>query len=293
MSALAKDPDARPQNALAFAHALRASSETLSVLCRRGFALYSEYFPKVIALSLLAHIPTILFALLLILLPPEHHWKGRGSQLQGIIVSLKSLANFVAGSTIAGVVAIVVNQVVVAPLRPVSLRSAFTVLRQRWLPFLKTGIGATARIYIGFLAAIFPGVLMMTRYSLWAPVALLEGLQGKAALRRARALAARSWGTSLFAVLFQLGPAALVPWLILRILSPAGTHAETLAQRATSELSSLSSILFMPLVSIVLALVYLKMRQLAGESPVPLETDTLKIGTPEHPTQLLREEGTW
>src|SRR5258708_33897621 len=66
MSALEKDPVARPQTAMAFAQALRANTEELGALYRRAFALYSEYFPKVITLSLVGHIPVILVTLMVI-----------------------------------------------------------------------------------------------------------------------------------------------------------------------------------------------------------------------------------
>src|SRR5258707_3373941 len=66
MSALEKDPAARPQTAIAFANALRANADGLRALYRRAFALYSEYFPKFFKLSLLAHIPIIAVTLMTI-----------------------------------------------------------------------------------------------------------------------------------------------------------------------------------------------------------------------------------
>ena len=38
---------------------MRANADGLGVLYRRAFALYSEYFPKFLRLSLVAHIPVI------------------------------------------------------------------------------------------------------------------------------------------------------------------------------------------------------------------------------------------
>src|SRR5256886_9475107 len=66
MSALEKDPAARPQSASAFANAMRANADGLGVLYRRAFALYSEYFPKFLKLSLVAHIPLIVLTVLLV-----------------------------------------------------------------------------------------------------------------------------------------------------------------------------------------------------------------------------------
>src|SRR5260370_30828368 len=68
MSALEKDPAARPQTAIAFANAMRANADGLGTLYRRAFALYSEYFPEFFKLSLLAHIPVIVVILMQIAL---------------------------------------------------------------------------------------------------------------------------------------------------------------------------------------------------------------------------------
>ena len=57
MTALAKQPEDRPQTAAAFASSLRAQAEGIGSLYRRAFALYSEYFPKFLKLSLIAHLP--------------------------------------------------------------------------------------------------------------------------------------------------------------------------------------------------------------------------------------------
>ena len=68
MSALEKDPARRPQTAIAFANAMRANADGLGTLYRRAFALYSEYFPEFLKLSLLAHIPVIIVTLMLLAL---------------------------------------------------------------------------------------------------------------------------------------------------------------------------------------------------------------------------------
>src|SRR5206468_7729595 len=68
MSALEKDPAARPQSASAFANAMRANADGLGALYRRAFALYSEYFPKFLKLSVLAHIPVITTTVLAVIL---------------------------------------------------------------------------------------------------------------------------------------------------------------------------------------------------------------------------------
>jgi serine/threonine protein kinase len=269
MSALEKDPVARPQTAIAFAHAMRANADGLGALYRRAFALYIEYFPKFLKLSLLAHIPVIIVTLMALA------WRlseARLGQVGAIVVAipialLQIVASFVTASTISGVTAIIVTQLAVAPHKPVELRAAFRVLRARWRPFLNTGIRISLRIVLGFILLIIPGIVMTIRYSLWAPVVLMEGLEKKAALKRARSLASRSWRTIIFAMCIQF----LVPVIVGGILGTliggtAGKKTGHLRVEVTSQVSALVRIFVLPLMSIVPALLYLKMRQFGGET---------------------------
>ncbi|HSE98137.1 MAG TPA: serine/threonine-protein kinase, partial [Blastocatellia bacterium] len=64
MTALAKDPEMRPQSAAGFASALRASSDGTGALLRRAFSLYIEHFPKFFRVALLVQLPIITIAIL-------------------------------------------------------------------------------------------------------------------------------------------------------------------------------------------------------------------------------------
>jgi serine/threonine protein kinase len=267
MSALEKDPAGRPQTAVAFSNAMRANADGLGALYRRAFALYSEYFPQFFKLSLLAHIPIIAVTLMTIALRLA---EPRIGKVTTIVVAvpiglLHIVASIVTPTLISCVTAIIVTQLAVAPLKPVELRPAFAVLRRRWRPFVGTGIRYMLRICLGFILFIIPGLVMIVRYSLWGPVVLMEGLEKKAALKRARALASRSWRTIILAMLFQfLVPAtvgAIVGALIDAASKGRGVHVS-----AFSPLSSLVNIFVLPLMSIVPALLYLKMRQFGGET---------------------------
>src|SRR5437660_11579969 len=137
MSALEKDPARRPQTAIAFANAMRANADGLGALYRRAFALYSEYFPKFLKLSLLAHISVIVVTLMLIAVRLAEPRISRVTKFALLvpITLLQIAAGFVTPSIISGVTAIIVTQLAVAPLKPVELRAAFAVLRRRWRPF--------------------------------------------------------------------------------------------------------------------------------------------------------------
>jgi serine/threonine protein kinase len=267
MSALEKDPAARPQSAVAFSNAMRANSDGLGALYRRAFALYSEYFPKFLKLSLIAHIPTIIVTLMIIGLRLAEPRIGKVTTilLAVPITLLQVAASFVTPSIISGVTAIIITQLAVAPLKPVELRSAFAVLRRRWRPFLNTGIRITLRILLGTCLFIIPGMVMMVRYSLWAPVVLMEGLEKKEARLRARALASRSWRTIILAMLFQFLVPAIVGGAVGALLG-ATTKGKGVHVKIVQPLTSLVNIFVLPLMSIVPALLYLKMRQFGGET---------------------------
>jgi serine/threonine protein kinase len=267
MSALEKEPAARPQTAIAFANAMRANADGLGALYRRAFALYSEYFPKFLKLSLLAHIPTIVVTLMLIGLKLAEPRIGKVTTivLMVPITLLQIAAGFVTPSIISGVTAIIVTQLAVAPLKPVELRAAFAVLRRRWRPFLNTGIRITLRILLGFCLFIIPGIVMTVRYSLWAPVVLMEGLEKKEARLRARALASRSWRTIILAMLFQFLVPTIVGGVVGAFLGSV-TKGKGIHVKVFQPLTSLVNIFVLPLMSIVPALLYLKMRQFGGET---------------------------
>ncbi|HUQ34002.1 MAG TPA: serine/threonine-protein kinase, partial [Pyrinomonadaceae bacterium] len=267
--ALMKDPAERPSSAAAYANALRANREGVGYLLRRSFALYSEYFPVFLRISLLAHIPVILLAILLVFtdVSEEKQWLPYKLQfVVSIVVNLISIViNFLANSAIAGMTVLIVMQLILAPLRPVQLRPAFAVLKRRWRAFLSTSIRVGLRILIGFILLIIPGIVMMVRYTLYAPIVLLEGIKKKAALKRARELVSRSRRTVVIVVLLQL----LIPIIVSTLaasfvgFSPKGEHR--IARKIYTHLLALLNILIVPLISIMMALLYMKLRRTGGE----------------------------
>jgi serine/threonine protein kinase len=280
MTALSKLPEDRPQTAAAFASSLHARAEGIGSLYRRAFSLYSEYFPKFLKISLLAHIPVVFSTLLLISLQIGERTLlpgmgvGRVLFVCGIVIAalLQVATTFLAAAAISGMTAVIVTQVSLAPLRPVELRLAFALLKRRWRPFIKTALRVTVRIVIGFILLVIPGIVVTVRYALYAPVVLMEGLEKKAAMRRARELGSRSWRTVIIVSLLQF----LIPVLIGALLGRMSNVQKTqsgihLTDHSTSHLvyqhmTGLINIVIVPFLSIVPALLYLKMRQLGGEN---------------------------
>ena len=273
MKCLAKNPAERPQTAFAFGSALRGETEGIGALYRRAFSLYSEYFPKFLKLSFLAHLPVIVTTFLLIGLYIAAERLTGGTQAivllcgKAILGTLKALSLFVGSGVISGVTAVIITQLSAAPLRPVQLRSAFNVLRRRWKPLLKTMIRVTLWMILGFVALVIPMFVVMIRYQLYAPVVLIEGLQGKAAMKRARALASLSWRTMIIVTIIQILIPAVISGIITGfVVASFKINPNSLAFRIYEQLIGLMQIVIGPLITIVPALLYIKMRQLGGES---------------------------
>jgi len=294
MWALEKDPAARPQTAVALAGSMRANAEGLGALYRRAFALYSEYFPKFLKLSLFAHIPIIVLTVILAALNfAQPHLSKLVFGIVAVCVGLVQIpATLFAAWMISAVTAVIVTQLAAAPLKPVELRLGYEVLRRRWRPFLRTGVKVFLRILIGWILFLIPGFVMTIRYMLWSPVVLLEDIQGKPALKRARQLASRSWWTVIIVCIFQLLAPSVVNFLVARLLgiNVGGTSVKVgRGIRVTGQFISLTTIFVMPLMSIVPALLYLKMRQLGGEMLAPLMEQIQQVeGAPSHWQQRMR-----
>jgi len=159
-------------------------------------------------------------------------------------------------------------------LKPVQLHDAFAVLRRRWKPFLKTLLMVTWRVVLGYACLIIPGLIMTVRYSLYAPVVLIEGLEKKAAMRRARELASRSRRTIIIVSIIQFLIPMLFGFFVGRIRVGPSLEERSLPLQIYQQFLGLAVIFVVPLISIVPALLYLKMRQLGGE---PLTTALTQI----------------
>jgi hypothetical protein len=273
MSALEKEPAARPPTAAAFANALRANADGVGSLVRRAVSLYSEHFPKFMRLSLIAHVPVLLLIPVAVLFAVNITSMPLGAKVAAVAMLglLQLAANFLSAATIVGMTALMVTQLHVAPLRPLQLRTALAVLRRRWRPYLRTSLGVMLRIMLGYVLLFIPGLMMTVRNAVYAPVVLMEGLEGKAARRRARELAGRSWRTVIAVAALQL----CIPFVVGVVAGalsggkPAGgTNGEVVVsvRSLPGLLAPLANLVVVPLTSIMMALLYLKMRQMGGES---------------------------
>jgi serine/threonine protein kinase len=270
MSALAKNPDARPASAATFASALRASSEGTGKLLRRALALYSEHFPPFFRLSIIAYLPVFLLTAIFLLkdilggaLLPRFAAIGL-SVLLGLLLFF---ANFISSVVITGVTIWFVVQLYAAPLRPLRLRPALRALKKRIKPLTLTTFRVIAFSILGCLLLIVPGVIYFINSSLAAPVVIMENLKGREAVRRSKALVKRARLTVIAIMLLQYVMPAVISSLLLSALGlqRQSPHGVGFSVRIGEWMSTLLNVFFIPLVAMLSALLYLKVRQLGGE----------------------------
>ena len=83
----------------------------------------------------------------------------------------------------------------------------------------------------GNLLFIIPGIVMSIRYTLYAPVVLIEGLEKKAALKRARELGSRSWRTVIIVSILQI----LIPLSVSSLVGRIRFGGPSADAQATSQ----------------------------------------------------------
>jgi serine/threonine protein kinase len=272
MAALKKNPWDRPASAAGFASSLRGSSEGIGSLLTRAFALYSEHFPKFLRISLLAHIPVIIMAFVMFGLDLLQRANALPKLLIIALTIIFGLLNvvvsFLSTSFITAMTALIVTQLHLAPMRPISLRDALAVLKRRWRPFLRTSIRVSLTMVLGFVLLFIPGLIVMIRYALYAPVVLMEGLEKRAALTRANELSRRSRRTVIALLLIQLTLPFIIGAIVgfLSFKMKGGDVKIDFGSKALGHFAPLFNIVTVPLLAITTALLYLKMRQLGGET---------------------------
>jgi serine/threonine protein kinase len=271
MSALAKEPAARPSRAGGFASAMRAASEGSGTLLRQAIALYSERFPVLLRLSAVAYLPLFLFLIVVAVLDA----RGLGSipVLSVVILAGMIVMNVVPYLVLPALVTPIVVQSFVAPLRPASVADAWTAVRRRW----KTLVAATALVAAVTVAwsllLIVPGAIAAIAYVLYAPVVIMEDISARDALRRARRLARRAWSTVLIITVLQFALPVLV-WVTAvdsRFTLRLDEHWQlkelgvSIGGSWSSAMYQLLAVFVGPLTATMTALLYLKSRQAGGE----------------------------
>jgi serine/threonine protein kinase len=259
MSSLTKEADRRPPTALAFASRLRANSEGVGALLTRAMTIFSERLPKFLQLAFLISIPAIflgvirvIFSFLIAVNVIGDGWIATiAATLLGIVTFFIQIFT---AAILVGVTTWVVAQILAVPLRPISLRTAFVKVKERWKRLLTTVTASTLLALLswvlGFLigglvsliiaaplyflgwkiiavvicvlaaicGAIAFGLLVTADFMLVAPSIMMEGISGRTSFRRSIELVKRSFRTVLAAaVLNYFVPALLGLIMVLAV----------------------------------------------------------------------------
>src|SRR3954452_8474067 len=137
-------------------------------------------------------------------------------------------------------------------------RSASPVLGM----LIGAGILAALGIIVGLIFFIVPGLLLLPWWSLTSPVVVIERPGVTAALGRSRALV-RGNGWRVFGVIVVLFIIEAILNAVISALFGGDTFAGTLIA------GIISSALVAPLTGIAAAIIYLELRRIKGETPVP------------------------
>lgn len=197
MLALAKDPAERPQSAEVFANKLRANSEGLGKLLTRSLSIFGERLPKIILLTLITFsIPIILnFARVVVNLGIAAEYFEESGLLMffSFLIGVSTFfLQIIALALLTGMMTWLVGQIIAYPLRPLKIGAAFREVRAH-IKSLAGMVTLTALIStVGYFLAILPGVLLSSLFMLIAPSIMMEGVRGRAAIRRSVKLFTRA-----------------------------------------------------------------------------------------------------
>ncbi len=217
-TALSKTAADRPQSAEAFTDELRAHSEGIGTLLRRSLVIYSEHLPKFLGLTVLLFIPLVIVTILKLtvnLLYVAAMMEGRSIDAINVILTfVTTFVGIFCGYMVFGTTTWLVNQIFAVPLRPVYLRPALAATRKNWKKLIATGTLTALLSFFGYALCFVPGLYLSAVWSLVSPVIMMEGLSGRAALKRSRLLVKRSFRTTAAATLIMF----FVPFFVASLI---------------------------------------------------------------------------
>jgi serine/threonine protein kinase len=279
MSALSKNPAERPATAAAFANALRARSEGVGTLLRQAMALYSEHFPTFFRISLIGHIPLLIFSFSLLFHESVtyHLMPKPVAILISIVVWLGvTLSDFFAKAVNAAAFVPVVAQLLVTPLRPIEIKPIFIALKKRLKALTTAAIWYHVIWGLALCLCLIPGLLVAIKYALYSSVVMMEGLGGRAALKRSKVLVSRLKRNVISLLIINLMVGPILVAAVSALISDKITHlakftGDLLATGSTSTpvatlAGTIVGVFLGPLTAIAFAMLYFKTRQAGGET---------------------------
>ena len=194
------------------------------------------------------------------------------SRITNICLSiLIGVTSFLANSVLVGVIIRMVTQLFLAPLRPLDMSVVYKSLRKRIGALMFTGFISILRVIVGMALCVIPGIWMFILYSLSGPVVMMEDLKGRAALKRSKILVKRSLRTAIGVAFVHWVLPAFIGGLIGALFgglfkAAQIKNAAQLTNAVSGMITPFINIVLIPVLSMTIALLYLKMRELGGET---------------------------
>lgn len=200
MQTLSKNLEERPETAEAFASKLRSNSEGIGALLRKSLIIYSQNFPKIFQVTVLAFLPLVLFAFAKMGfgIVEGFDFIDTNNIRPYILVLFEIihlLLSIVCSAILVGMMTFITAQYLAFPLRPISVRSAFLEVKKK-IKSLSFAVGISTIIsFIGFMLFFVPGLILSGLFMLIAPSIMMENVKGKNAFKRSIELTRRSFST--------------------------------------------------------------------------------------------------
>lgn len=176
-AALSKDPEKRPQTALAFSDELQARADGIFGLLRRSLVIYGEHLPKLLLVTAIFQLPVILLTLAQITLSflrVSNIFSDVTATLilAGVVLALTFVSAFCSVFNVGTIVWMVV-QYLVMPLRPVRIRPAIRQIKKHWKSLSVSGIAA-AFVPFAVAVGVFAGVFLVV----WGVLQIISSVAG-------------------------------------------------------------------------------------------------------------------
>jgi len=176
-AALSKDPEKRPQTALAFSDELQARADGIFGLLRRSLVIYGEHLPKLLLVTAIFQLPVILLTLAQITLSflrVSNIFSDVTATLilAGVVLALTFVSAFCSVFNVGTIVWMVV-QYLVMPLRPVRIRPAIRQIKKHWKSLSVSGIAAA---FVPFAVAV--GVFAAVFLVVWGVLQIISSVAG-------------------------------------------------------------------------------------------------------------------
>jgi len=237
-------------------------------LLDKTFTLYRRNFPLFFGIAALAQLgPFIVLIAMTGIFRSANTQHTASTAVTVAITGLVTLFAYLAATMIAAGLIQAATTFAVSSLyleEPVSIKSAYARVKGLVWRSVNVVLSVGIRIVGGLLLFIIPGIIMLRRYSLSVPVAVLENLKTRAALKRSRQLSEGSGGRILLVYVLMLALIWAVSlgtaWVLGLIFTPQTLRQSFAAQMVQQFSSFLVGAAVGPVMTIAFSLLYYDQR---------------------------------